>query len=66
MLDLHERSVVDRVGRRVQVILGIEEYDLRRTISKSWKRSGAYDAAKESPRDLIPLAEATAEIERSR
>jgi len=66
MIDLKERYVVDGSGQRVGVLLGIEEYSRLLEELEELESLRAYDAAKASRDEAIPLEQAISEIEQSR
>lgn len=61
-----EHFVVDEKGNKVSVVLDIDEY--RRIVAELEELESirAYDAAKGSGEEAIPLEDAIAEIERKR
>ena len=63
MRKIHERFVTDRAGRRTGVLLDMEDYEKLLQELESLK---AYDAAKASGDEAIPLDQALAEIEELR
>jgi hypothetical protein len=63
MITLKERFIVDENGQRVGVLLDIEDY--RRLLGdvEELEAIRAYDAAKASGDEAVPLEQALAEIE---
>lgn len=61
-----ERYVVDEDGRRIGVILDIEEYRKLLEEAEELESIRAYDAAKASGDQAIPFDEAIHEIEHGR
>lgn len=63
MIPLKERFIVDENGQRVGVLLDIEDY--RRLLGdvEELEAIRAYDAAKASGDEAVPLEQALAEIE---
>ena len=63
MMTLKERFIVDENGQRVGVLLDIEDY--RRLLGdvEELEAIRAYDAAKASGDEAVPLEQALAEIE---
>lgn len=66
MTPVKQRYVVDEDGNRVAVFLDIEEYRKILGELEELESIRAYDAAKASGEEAIPLAQAIAEIERDR
>ncbi len=66
MTVLNERYVVDENGNRTGVILGIAEYQELLEDVEELESIRAYDAAKASGDEAIPLQQAIGEIEDSR
>jgi len=63
MLPLKERFIVDENGQRVGVLLDIEAYRQLLEEVEELEAIRAYDAAKASGDEVIPLEQALAEIE---
>ena len=63
MIPLKERFIVDENGRRVGVLLAIEDYRQLLEALEELEAIRAYDAAKASGDEAIPLEQALAEIE---
>ena len=63
MLPLKERFIVDENGQRVGVLLDIEDYRQLLEALEELEAIRAYDAAKASGDEAIPLEQALAEIE---
>jgi PHD/YefM family antitoxin component YafN of YafNO toxin-antitoxin module len=61
-----KRYITNRRGEKVGVVLGIEDYRKLMADLEELESIRAYDAAKASGDEAIPLDEATREIERSR
>jgi len=61
-----KRFVTDRRGKKVAVVLAIEDYKKLLAEIKELDAIRAYDAAKASGEEPIPFEKATQEIERSR
>lgn len=66
MRKLHERFVTDSAGRRTAVLLNMEEYEKLLQELEELESLKAYDAAKSSGDEAIPLDQALAEIEERR
>ena len=66
MRKLHERFVTDSSGRRTAVLLNVEEYEKLLQELEELESLTAYDAAKSSADDVIPLEQALAEIDERR
>jgi hypothetical protein len=66
MKSFNERFVVDEQGRRVGVLLGIDEYERVLDELEELESLRAFDAAKGSGDQAIPFEDAIAEIERDR
>jgi len=64
MAAIGERYVVDEKGKRVGVLLDLDDY--RRLLEEAEEMDAirAYDAAKSSRDEAIPFEQAVAEIER--
>jgi hypothetical protein len=63
MITLKERFIVDENGQRVGVLLDIEDYRQLLDEVEELKAIRAYDAAKASGDEAVPLEQALAEIE---
>jgi PHD/YefM family antitoxin component YafN of YafNO toxin-antitoxin module len=63
MLTLKERFIVDENGQRVGVLLDIEDYRQLLEALEELEAIRAYDAAKASGDEAVPLEQALAEIE---
>jgi hypothetical protein len=63
MITLKERFIVDENGQRVGVLLDIEDYRRLLEDVEELEAIRAYDAAKASGDEAIPLEQALAEIE---
>ena len=61
-----ERYVVDENGNRIGVILDIADYQQLLEELEELECIRAYDAAKTSNDEIIPFAQAVAEIEQTR
>jgi PHD/YefM family antitoxin component YafN of YafNO toxin-antitoxin module len=66
MITLHERFVIDKDGNRTAVLLEIEQYNTLMEELEELDSIRAYDAAKASGEEAIPLEQALQEIEQSR
>ena len=66
MRKIRERFVTDSAGRRTGVLLGLEEYENLLQALEELESLKAYDAAKSSADEVIPLDQAMAEIEECR
>lgn len=66
MAQLKEKFLVDEQGQRVAVLLDISDYEKLLDELDELDAVKAYDAAKASGEDSIPLEDALAEIERNR
>ena len=66
MRKIHERFVTDSAGRRTAVLLDMEEYEKLLQELEELESLRAYDAAKSSGDEAIPLDQALAEIEKHR
>lgn len=66
MLQLKERFIVDENGRRLGVLLDIEDYQRLLEELEELEAIRAYDAAKASGDEVLPLEQALAEIEKDR
>ena len=62
----HEKFIVDDKGKRVGVVLDIEEYEKILDELDELDAIRAYDEAKASGEQAIPLEQALREIERKR
>ena len=62
----HERFVTDKDGKRTAVLLDMDEYAALLRELEELEALKAYDAAKSTPDDAIPLDQALAEIEKDR
>jgi hypothetical protein len=60
------KFVTDRRGQKIGVVLSIEDYKKVLADVEELESIHAYDAAKASDDEAIPLSKATQEIERSR
>ena len=63
MIPLQERFIVDENGQRVGVLLDIEDYRQLLADLEELEAIRAYDAAKASGDETVPLEHALAEIE---
>ena len=63
MRTIRERFVTDSDGRRTAVLLDIEEYEKLLQELEELESLKAYDAAKSSGDEVIPLDQALAEID---
>jgi PHD/YefM family antitoxin component YafN of YafNO toxin-antitoxin module len=63
MITLKERFIVDENGQRVGVLLDIEDYRQLLEALEELEAIRAYDAAKASGDEAVPLEQALAEIE---
>lgn len=63
MITLKERFIVDENGQRVGVLLDIEDYRQLLEDREELEAIRAYDAAKASGDEAVPLEQALAEIE---
>jgi hypothetical protein len=66
MLKLKGRYVVDEQGNRISVVLDIADYQELLEELEELESIRAYDAAKASPDQAVPLEQAIAEIESGR
>ena len=66
MLQSKERFIVDENGRRIGVLLDIEDYQRLLEELEELEAIRAYDAAKLSRAEVLPLEQALAEIEKDR
>jgi hypothetical protein len=66
MLQLKERFIVDEHGQRIGVLLDIEDYQRLLEELEELEALRAYDAAKASGDEVLPLEQALAEIEKDR
>ena len=62
----HERFVTDKDGKRIAVLLDMDEYAALLQELEELEALKAYDTAKSDPDDAIPLDQALAEIEQDR
>jgi len=63
---LKERFIVDENGKRIGVLLDIEDYHRLLEALEELETIRAYDAAKASGDEVLPLEQALAEIEKDR
>ena len=63
---LQERFIVDENGKRIGVLLDIEDYHKLLEELEELDTLRAYDAAKASGDEVLPLEQALAEIEKDR
>jgi hypothetical protein len=66
MLQPKERFIVDENGQRIGVLLDIEDYQKLLEELEELEAIRAYDAAKASGDEVLPLEQALAEIEKDR
>ena len=66
MSAVHERFVTDRDGNRIAVLLDMDEYAKLLRELEELESLKAYDAAKSTHDEAIPLEQALAEIEKNR
>ena len=66
MLQPKERFLVDENGQRIGVLLDIEDYQRLLEELEELEAIRAYDAAKASGDEVLPLEQALAEIEKDR
>jgi hypothetical protein len=66
MLQPKERFIVDENGQRIGVLLDIEDYQRLLEALEELEAIRAYDAAKSSGDEVLPLEQALAEIEKDR
>lgn len=66
MLQPKERFIVDENGQRIGVLLDIEDYQRLLEELEELEAIRAYDAAKASGDEVLPLEQALAEIEKER
>ncbi|HLG17723.1 MAG TPA: hypothetical protein VJH03_24985 [Blastocatellia bacterium] len=66
MVEPKQRYVVDEVGRRVAVLVDIEEYRKLTEALEEIESIRAYDEAKASGDEAIPFEQAVREIESQR
>ena len=66
MRKIHERFVTDSAGRRAGLLLDMEDYEKLLQELEELESLKAYDAAKASGDEAIPLDQALAEIEELR
>jgi hypothetical protein len=63
---LKERFIVDENGKRIGVLLGIEDYHRLLEELEELEAVRAYDVAKASGDEALPLEQALTEIEKDR
>jgi hypothetical protein len=63
---LKERFIVDEKGQRIGVLLDIADYQRLLEELEELEAIRAYDAAKASGDEVVPLEQAMAEIEKDR
>jgi hypothetical protein len=63
MLQPKERFIIDEKGQRIGVLLDIEDYQRLLEELEELEAIRAYDAAKASGDEVLPLEQALAEIE---
>ena len=63
MRKIHERFVTDSAGKRTAVLLDMEEYEKLLQELEELESLRAYDAAKSSGDEVIPLDQALTEID---
>ena len=61
-----ERFIIDEKGQRIGVLLDIEDYQKLLEELEELEAIRAYDAAKASGDEVLPLEQALAEIEQDR
>ena len=66
MLQSKKRFIVDENGHRIGVLLDIEDYQRLLEELEELEAIRAYDAAKASGHEVLPLEQALAEIEKDR
>jgi hypothetical protein len=66
MLQPKERFIIDEKGQRIGVLLDIEDYQRLLEELEELEAIRAYDAAKASGDEVLPLEQALAEIEQDR
>lgn len=66
MLPPKERFIIDENGQRIGVLLDIEDYQRLLEELEELEAIRAYDAAKASGDEVLPLERALAEIEQDR
>ena len=66
MLQPKERYIVDENGQRVGVVLDIEDYKRLLEELEELEAIRAYDVAKASGDEVVPLDQALAEIDKDR
>jgi hypothetical protein len=66
MLQPKERFLVDESGQRIGVLLDIEDYQRLLEELEELEAIRAYDAAKASEDEVLPLEQALAEIHKNR
>lgn len=65
MADLKERYLTDEQGKRVAVVLDIQEYERLLEALEELEAIQAYDATKAGSNEVVTLEDAIAEIEQS-
>ncbi len=63
MISHNERYIIDKNGKRVAVLLGIDEYKRFLSELEELESIRAFDAAKASKSEAIPFEQAVKEIE---
>ena len=66
MLQPKERFIIDEKGQRIGVLLDIEDYQRLLEELEELEAIRAFDAAKASGDEVLPLEQALAEIEKDR
>jgi hypothetical protein len=66
MLQPKERFIIDEKGQRIGVLLDIEDYQRLLEELEELEAIRAYDAAKASGDEVLPLEQALAELEKDR
>ncbi|MCK4360048.1 MAG: hypothetical protein KAW92_15170 [Candidatus Cloacimonetes bacterium] len=66
MIYSNEKYVMDGKGKRIAVLLGIDEYKMFLKDLEELECIRAYDAAKASKSEAIPFNQAVKEIEKER
>jgi hypothetical protein len=66
MLQPKARFIIDEKGQRIGVLLDIEDYQRLLEELEELEAIRAYDAAKASADEVLPLEQALAEIEQDR
>ena len=66
MLQPKERFLVDESGQRIGVLLDIEDYQRLLEELEELEAIHAYDAAKASGDEVLPLEQALADVEKNR